>query len=324
VELLEAKKLTYKEQIIGNDENWDYLTEYSYFFEKGFDSINYNTPAIIVISKIPFCSTFKCLKPENTKNKVISIGRKNSNSKPCIAGMRPVSFDSLFGEGILHAKKYSNVTKERVLKNPQKIAFEEGVMFKSIFLVIERYPEFKKYFEINDKKVIDFVDVLINGIRELQTQDIKAEGIREIKKNNKNNEEPFRDWFKTYLSGIYYSVNAEPVKGNGRIDLKIQDESIGTKIIEFKGWWNKDKNMLPKQIMGYLTDFEDEGFIILINNCKTKNVDKQYLKLIKSKEMGFKSIKEKVYKGTSYKYYITNHFDTIRTKSLYHLILNIF
>lgn len=326
IELLKEEKLTYKNEIVGKDDNFNYLIEYSEYFEKGFDTINYNTPSNVIISKIPFCSTLSCIYPEKEKNKAISVGRINSKNKPCIAGMRPVSFDSLFGQGILRSQKINNRTEERVLRNPQKVAFEEGVMFKSIFQVIERYSEFTEYFETKDNKIVDFVDVLINGIRELQVQDVKCEGVRNIKQHGKNREEPFRDWFKTYLKGKYFSANAESIKGNGRIDLKIEEVQIGTKIIEFKGWWNRDKNMLPKQIMGYLTDFEDSGFIFMINNCKEKRIDEEYLELMKRTEMGYipKSFEEKYFQSTGYKYYLTKHTDNIRTKTLYHLIINIY
>ncbi|WP_025007332.1 hypothetical protein [Marinilabilia salmonicolor] len=229
-ELLQTEKLKYNDKIVGKDENYEYLIEYSNYFEKGFDSIDSSTPSSIIISKVPFCSTLSCIYPENEKNKVVCIGRKNSNSKPCIAGMRPVSFYSFFGQGLLRSKEINNVTKERLLKKPQKVAFEEGIMFKSIIQIIERYPEFEDFFYIEDKQTEDFAEFLINGIKELQVQDDKCEGVRIIKKQpNKRQEEPFRDWFKTYIKGKYFSASAEPIKGNGRIDLKVEDMQLGTK-----------------------------------------------------------------------------------------------
>lgn len=49
---------------------------------------------------------------------------------------------------------------------------------------------------------------------------------------------------------------AETEKGNGRIDLKIEDSTIDTKIIEFKGWWNNDEKKIAGQINSYLTYFK--------------------------------------------------------------------
>jgi hypothetical protein len=324
--LLTDKKLAYNDKIVGEDENWEYLLEYTLFFERGFNSINDDTPVSVIINNIPFCSTQKCINPEKPKSILIALGRKNSNSKPCIAGMRAISADSFFGEGLLRSIKINNVTQERVLKNPMETAYKEGIMFKSIFQVIERYIEFREYFEVNDIKTQGFVDSLLKGINELQTQSENADCIRQIKQNNKYEEAPFRDWFKTYLSGIYDSVNAEPEKGNGRIDLKIQDANVGTKIIEFKGWWNTDKKIVANQIMGYLTDFEEDGYIIIINHNKKKNITEKYLSLIKTKEMGYSynTLEVKKYQNTGFSFYITKHFDGIRTKVLNHFILNVY
>lgn len=324
--LLKDKKLTYKNKIVGKGDSWEYLIEFTMYFEKGFNSIDYNTPISIIVNKLPFCPTQSCIKPENSNNKIIGIGRTSANSKPCIAGSRPISFDSLAGPILLRANKINPETNVRTLISPKKIAFDEGVMFKSIIQVIERYMEFKDYFEIIDEPSIEFIDVLINGIRELQVQDVSTECIRKIKHDNENNEALFRDWFKTFFAAKYNSVNSEPEKGNGRIDLKIQDIIIGTIIIEFKGWWNTDKKYVTKQIMSYLTDFEINGYIIMINHCKKKNIAENYISLIKTKELGYidNSFEEKNYRDTGFKYYITKHYDEIRTKTLNHFIINVY
>ena len=325
--LVKERKLTYNDQIINENENLEYLIEYSLFFEKGFNSLNDNTPSSVIINNIPFCSTQKCINPEIANNRFICIGRKIAKSKPCIAGMRPASIDSLFGQqGLLSSIKINNVTNERVLKNPKQTAYQEGIMFKSIFQVIERYIEFSEYFEINDKPTQHFIETLLSGIRELQTQDINAECIRDIKQTKKRKEAPFRNWFKTFLSLKYDSVNAEPEKGKGRIDLKIEDREIGTKIIEFKGWWNPDKKKIAKQIGGYLTDFEEDGYIIMINHNKNKSINENYLSLIKTQEMGYikDSLENKKCENTDFKYYISKHWDGIRTKTLSHFILNVY
>ncbi len=324
--LINEKKLTYKNKIVGEDENWEYLIEYSMFFEKGFNSIDYNTSASVIINNIPFCSTQTCIKPENSMNKVVGIGRKSANSTPCIVGMRPVSFDSLFGQALLHSIKINNVTNERVLKNPKKTAFNDGVMFKSIIQVIERYDEFKEHFEITGKPSQEFIDILINGIRELQTQDVNAECIRKIKRQQERKEALFRDWFKTYFAAKFDSVYAESEKGNGRIDLKIQDNIFGTKIIEFKGWWNNDKKYVTRQIIAYLTDFEKDGYVIMINHNKKKNITSDYISNIKNHEMGYieNSLEEKKYQNTGFDYFTTKHSDNIRVKTLNHFILNIY
>lgn len=171
----------------------------------------------------------------------------------------------------------------------------------------------------------EFIDLILKGIKELQTQDQKAECIKVIKTESKKLEAPFCIWFKTFFSGKYTTVNAEPEKGNGRIDLKIEDLSIGTKIIEFKGWWNPDKKQVVSQILSYLTDFETDGYIVIINNNQ-KKIDDDYFDLIKSESVKYveNSFEEIDVPGTGYKYFISNHSDRIRTKRLYHFILNVY
>ncbi|MFA6667685.1 MAG: hypothetical protein WCS51_04990 [Bacilli bacterium] len=182
--------------------------------------------------------------------------------------------------------------------------------------------------KLNKNKSIDyntdFIKSILHGIKELQNQDINAECIRLVKMDKVTHEAKFRDWFKTYLSDKYASVNAEPEKGNGRIDLKIEDNKINTKIIEFKGWWNTDKKQVISQILNYLTDFESEGFIIIIND-KKKNVEKEYIEIIKSDTGKYMLTKPQVQKTESgYKYYISYHYDKMRTKTLYHFIINVY
>ena len=170
----------------------------------------------------------------------------------------------------------------------------------------------------------DFIDSILRGIKELLNQDINAECIRLIKRDQINHEAKFRDWFKTYFASKYHHVNAEPEKGTGRIDLKIEDAKVNTKIIEFKGWWNNDKKQVVSQISNYLTDFESDGFIIIIND-KKKNVENEYFKIIKSDPIKYVQNTYQVLNTESdYKYFISHHNDNIRTKRLYHFIINVY
>ena len=168
--LVEGKKLTYKGKVIGEDDNWEYLIDYSAAFEKGFNSLNDQTPPSVVINNVPFCAKQNCINPEDTANKIICLGRKNSKSKLCIAGMRPISPDTFFGNGILRSLNINYMTSERILKDPQKTGFKEGLMFKSIFLVIERYLEFRNFFvfETPESKqiFIDDIDSFV-AVREI-------------------------------------------------------------------------------------------------------------------------------------------------------------
>lgn len=167
-ELAGEKKLIYKDKIIDLDSNHEFLKDYSENFERGFNSINDQTPYSIILNHIPICLFDRCLCQESEPKRSIRIGRLNSNSRPCIAGIRPVSFDSFFGQGILRLKKIDYETNIRVLTTPEKVAFKDGIMFKSIFQVIERYVEFENYFNDNsstnnDSKISESSNLKTDG-----------------------------------------------------------------------------------------------------------------------------------------------------------------
>jgi hypothetical protein len=169
-----------------------------------------------------------------------------------------------------------------------------------------------------------FLDYFINGIKELQSQGINQECIRNIT-DKKYLESPFRYFFKSILSSIYESVEAEPEKSNGRIDLKIQDKKLNSSvIIEFKGWWNKDKYNITQQTLGYLTDFEKEGFVFMINHNKKKNIDEEYKSKIIVPQSHYieNSWKEIKYKETDFTFYISEHRFNKKIKILNHFIFN--
>lgn len=162
-ELAAKKKLIYKDKIIDLDSNAEFLKDYSENFEKGFNSINDQTPYSIILNHIPICLFDRCLCRESEQKNSIRIGRLNSKSKPCIAGIRPISFDSFFGQGILRLKKIDYETNIRVLTTPDKVAFKDGIMFKSIFLVVERYVEFESYFNDNSFKHDESINISENN-----------------------------------------------------------------------------------------------------------------------------------------------------------------
>jgi len=151
-ELATEKKLIYNDKIVDLESNPEFLKNYSENFERGFNSINDQTPYSIVLNHIPICLFDRCWCHESEQKSNIGIGRLNSKSKPCIAGIRPVSFNSFFGQGILSFKQIDYETNIRVLSPPEKVAFTDGIMFKSIFQVIERYVEFVEYFNDNSSE----------------------------------------------------------------------------------------------------------------------------------------------------------------------------
>jgi hypothetical protein len=171
-----------------------------------------------------------------------------------------------------------------------------------------------------------FLDQFINGIHELQWQGDKAVSIENIKVQKKKLEEPFQYFFKTYFTGKFESVTLEVPKGNGRIDLSLIDNIGQTRIIEFKGWWNNTKRDIIEQIGKYFTEFENEGYVFLINSNSTKQIRDDYKILITKDDVNYvhNSWEVIIYKNTSYEYYSSEHFVNGRIKKIYHFIFNVY
>jgi hypothetical protein len=200
---------------------------------------------------------------------------------------------------------------------------EMGYFYRSWYIILENYKAFENLFEPQVKRSDEeFLQFFIRGIYSLQKQDVNAECVRNIKNANCKNEHEFRNWFTPWFESKYASVSAEPEKGNGRIDLKIEDPTVGTKIVEFKGWWNNDKKNLINQLTDYLTEFDSEGYIFMINHLKNKNIVERYKEIIMSPETKCLSWDELPYLETGYKYYVSRHAFG-QEKTIYHVIYGV-
>ena len=173
-----------------------------------------------------------------------------------------------------------------------------------------------------DKK--DFISDFIEGIQRLQSNDNNEICITNIR-SGKLDESPFRYCFVTWLTAKGYTTESESAKGFGRIDLKVQHPSIGKKIVEFKGWWNTDKPGITGQVQSYLTDFEGEGFIFMINNRKTDITDK-YRQMITKPETGYihNSWENLPFTPTDFVYFKSIHRIGTKEKALYHFIYSVY
>lgn len=172
-------------------------------------------------------------------------------------------------------------------------------------------------------KDVDFINDFISGIKNLQDQDVKASCIADVKLNGRNHESPFRYFFQTWFTAKGYIAIPEPEKGNGRIDLKVLHNIIGDKIIEFKGWWNNDKDEIVNQVCSYLTEFEGDAFIFMINQTKGSIVEK-YKEIITCNEMNYiqDSWQEISFRQTGFSYYSSKH-KFVRIKTVYHFIFSV-
>lgn len=201
----------------------------------------------------------------------------------------------------------------------------------------DRYDILKTYFNsriivlthdsIYNKK-LNFISDLLDSIKILQKNDTNATCILNIRNSKPDKETSFRYWFKDFFSIRYPDavVTAEEEKGNGRIDLKVSHKAFGDKIIEFKGWWNQDKKQSAEQLCSYLTDFEKEGYIFMINHLKKKDITEDYKFLIQKPSMNYMkdSWKEHKFENTDMVYYESKHRFAVKEKTVYHFIFNVY
>lgn len=212
---------------------------------------------------------------------------------------------------------------KHILSGWYDAGIQGGYFYRSWYLMLNHSDRFLKYFsKVKNDQEDSFVNHIIRGIYCLQKLDNKAICIKRLRENKKNENE-FRDWFIPWFEAIYDFVNSEPEKGSRRIDLKIEDNKIGTKIIEFKGWWNPDKKEVVDQLTNYMTEFDKRGYIVMINHLtqgKRGEILDKYRQLISSEKLNFCTWEEYPYKDSDFKYYKSTHKCYGKTKEIYHFL----
>ena len=109
----------------------------------------------------------------------------------------------------------------------------------------------------------------------------------DFKSNSKSPllEDDYRSEFFRML-GMKYQVGSEEESKKGRTDLTLKSTSINRKIFEFKVWNRNDYLDTSSQLLGYLTETDDSGFVIMGNCRKTKNItESEYESVIESKRI---------------------------------------
>jgi hypothetical protein len=96
------------------------------------------------------------------------------------------------------------------------------------------------------------------------------------------------------------------------------------KIIEFKGWWNSDRKEITQQLCGYLSDFEEDGYVFMINHTR-QGIAAKYQLLIQTPEVNYiqDSWQVILFKDTGFTYYQSRHNYALQGKRLHHFIVNI-
>lgn len=137
-------------------------------------------------------------------------------------------------------------------------------------------------------------------------------------------ETDFRDIF--YRSfGLSYDIeiSAEALSRVGRTDLQIESKKFGTKTFEFKIWGSNDYKDVVKQIYEYLTDFEKDGFVFMINKNQ-KGIKKDYINNLQRPEMGYIHTSTEIIIIADFEIIVSKHEIHEMTKTIYHFIYNIY
>lgn len=176
---------------------------------------------------------------------------------------------------------------------------------------------------VDNLKTKRFIDDFIEGVINL-TELGKTTMCNKNIFEKKNLEAPFRDWLFTWFEARYYHLQREALIENKRIDLKVSHASIWRKIIEFKGWWERSRKQVIQQTLSYLTDFEGDGYIFMINH-KKKSINDEYKAIVTDVKTAYEvdSWMEFSFKTSAYRYYKTTHLKNGIPKDIYHLIYTV-
>lgn len=308
------------------------------------------------LSIFPFdLSLFNPLKDYFTKRTPILKGPRKTNLYSRLVGFSLVSYQEMVQflvdttQKILTEVNALTLYQNDILDDPDKLNLEMTVAKRMLTLKkldTELSTDSISYRDIltewfNDEKEFlneimpllkkkeeqkPFIMHLIDGVKGLQNDDERVLCIRNLRNDGPDKESLFRDHFKTFLSGRFEdgTVTIEEGKGTRHIDLKITSRLYGEKILEFKGWWNQDKEQVVEQVCGYLTDQHPEGYIFMINDNKNKPIVEPYKAKVATENMGYipDSWFSHTVPGTQITYFESKHKLAIHTKTLYHFIFN--
>ncbi len=172
---------------------------------------------------------------------------------------------------------------------------------------------------IDEKQLINDISVALNLLERKPPKfwtDYKSD------KNTKLLEDDYRSEFFRML-GMKYQVSSEEESKIGRTDLTLKSTSINRKIFEFKVWGRNDYLETSHQLLSYLTEIDDSGFIIMGNSRKTQNVNlKEYKNVIECDEYINDSLKIKQ-TNHGIEYYEADYSYNGNKKKIFHFILNL-
>lgn len=178
----------------------------------------------------------------------------------------------------------------------------------------------------NDKvcvKNTEFCNLIIRAIHQMKLH--RPDYVRKYIANSSIalQEEDFRDTIGFFFSAIFY-VSSEEWRKEGRTDLIIKMNDNGQKIIEFKIWGRNDYKEVVQQVTErYLTEFDSDGYIIMVNGNK-KSIKDKYIEYITNENAGYIDNSLNYYTISNFEYYETRHRTAFSEYRIYHFIYNIF
>lgn len=181
-------------------------------------------------------------------------------------------------------------------------------------------------YSLHDTKNINMAlsETIIKAIRLIQTNEPSFIKDFKSKKTKSLLEADFRNHFY-YIFGLSneIKVDAEALSRVGRTDLRISSNKFGTKTFEFKIWDRPGYDKVVKQLYEYLTDFENDGFIFMVNSNKN-SIQHKYIENLKNSEMGFVANSLEHRTIDRFDFLISKHKINVKEKTVFHFIYNIY
>lgn len=172
-------------------------------------------------------------------------------------------------------------------------------------------------------KNTEFCNLIIRAIHQMKLH--RPDYVRNYIANSSIalQEEDFRDTIGFFFSAIF-DVSSEEWRKEGRTDLIIKMNDNGQKIIEFKIWGRNDYKEVVQQVTErYLTEFDSDGYIIMINGNKNLITDK-YIEYITNEKAGYIDNSLNKHTISNFDYYETRQKTAFSEYKIYHFIYNIF
>ena len=212
---------------------------------------------------------------------------------------------------------------QHLFSNWEDAGREQGYFYRAWCIMLIEHASFQNIFESIQPKDKSFLSLFVNGINVLlEKRGNKETFIKNIDKER--NEAGFRDWFSSFFQDNHCKTFPELNKGTKRIDLAVEHKRFGKNKIEFKDWRNEDIDKVVQQICEkYLTPFDKEGYVFIINPLKSAILDK-YKEFVTSDTMKYVKESWKPIVIDEFPIFISKHQFGAEEKLVNHLIINIY